>query len=274
MSQRIIRFVPRTVRPGAFPAIAPKASPTVVILTAVWGRLEVTRVWYQFAKRMVMQCERAGMHARIVVGGDEPEHRTLAQEMGVEWVETPNRPLGAKWNNICESAFKDTDSDYLFVVGSDDVVSPALVDDYIKHMKKGTPYAGTQACMFYDVFNNTLFNFSQLGVTVGAGRLIHRNVLSVAKFRPWIDEKEKGLDNSMDTKLLRKTVATTKLSWDDRRFIVDLKSDVNIWSYKRLRAVKPGETDQPLSIMACLPEWPAIQRLKDSISSSQIPSQI
>ncbi len=273
MSQRIIRFVPRTVRPGAFPAITSKPSPTVVILTAVWGRLEVTRVWYQFARRMVMQCEKAGMKARIVVGGDQPEHRLLAQEMRAEWVETPNRPLGAKWNNICESAFKDTNSDYMFVVGSDDVVSPALVNDYIFHMKKGTPYAGLQSCMFFHVYDHTLFNFSQLGVTVGAGRLIHRNVLSTAGFRPWMDEKEKGLDNSMDTKTLKRVVSTTRLGTSSSKFIVDLKSDVNIWSYKRLRSVKPGEQDQPLSIMACLPEWAAIQRLKSEINS-QIPSQI
>jgi hypothetical protein len=189
--------------------------------------------------------------------------------MGAEWVETPNRPLGAKWNNICESAFKDTDSDYMFVVGSDDVVSPALVNDYIYHMKKGTPYAGLQSCMFFHVYEHTLFNFSQLGVTVGAGRLIHRNVLSVAKYRPWIDEKEKGLDSSMDAKLLKRVVQTTRIGAGAAKFIVDLKSDTNIWSYKRLRQVKPGETDQPLSLMACLPEWAEIQRLRD-----QIPSQI
>jgi hypothetical protein len=181
--------------------------------------------------------------------------------MGCEWVETPNHPLGAKWNNICESAFKDTDSDYMFVVGSDDLVSPLLVNDYIKECKKGTPYMGTQSCMFFSVAQQKLFNFSQLGVTVGAGRMIHRNVLGIAKYRPWIDEKERGLDNSMDSKCLRRNVATKKMGTSPSKFILDIKTAENIWSYNRLRSVKPGEQDLPLSYLKVLPEWDAIQAL-------------
>lgn len=266
MSQRIIRFVPRTIRPGSFPAITPSPAPTVVLLTAVWGRLAVTRVWYQFALRMKQQVVDAGCHARIVVGGDQPEHRSLCEEMGCEWVETPNRPLGAKWNNICESAFKDTDSEYLFVVGSDDVVSPALVTDYIEEMKLGTPYAGVQSCMFYSVRDHTCFNFSQTAVTVGAGRMIHRNVLSISDYRPWVDEKEKGLDNSMDKKTLLRRVAAKKLQTTKTRFILDVKTQENIWSYSRLRQVKPAEQDQPLTYLACLPEWGAIQALRAELT--------
>jgi hypothetical protein len=210
---------------------------------------------------MADQLLAAGCKARIVVGGDQPEHRSLCEEMGCEWVETPNHPLGAKWNNICESAFKDTDSDYMFVVGSDDLVSPLLVADYIKECRKGTPYMGVQSCMFYSAAQKKLFNFSQLGVTVGAGRMIHRNVLSIAKYRPWIDEKERGLDNSMDSKVLRRNVLTKKMGTSPSKFILDIKTAENIWSYNRLRSVKPGEQDLPLSYLKVLPEWDAIQAL-------------
>jgi hypothetical protein len=272
MSQRIIRFVPRTIRPGSFPPITPKSSPTVVALvTAVWGRLEVTRVWYQFAKRFAQQCNAAGLGCRIVVGGDQPEHRTLAAENGAEWVETPNRPLGAKWNNISEQAFKESSTtDYMLVMGSDDVMSPAMVSEYITAMKERRPYSGVQACMFYDVMENTLFNFTQMAVTVGAGRLLHRNVMMAQGYRPWIDVKEKGLDNSMDQKTLMRRVETHKIAWSMSKFILDIKSPENIWSYKRLRAVKPNEPNLDVKLLRVLPEWDAIQALKSQISLQTI----
>lgn len=267
MVARIIRFQPRTVPAGRFAPITPSLSPTVVFVTAVWGRLAVTRVWWAAAVRSALQLNAKGIKTRIVVGGSEPEHRALCEENGGEWVETPNRPLGAKWNNICEAAFKETDSEYMLVLGSDDVMSPAMVDGYVIPIKKGTPYAGLQSCNFYNTANGRLFNFSQFGVTVGCGRLLHRNLLKLAEYRPWNETKEKGLDRSMDDKILRGNVLVEKLTTNVARWIVDIKSQENIWSYNTLRGVKAAIPDLPTEqYMRLLPEWEAIKALTPPIN--------
>jgi hypothetical protein len=262
MSQRIVRFEHRNVRPGQFAPTTPSQSPTVVLLTAVWGRLAVTDVWYRGTRRVAAQWNAAGIKTRIVVGGDQPEHRELAAQHGAEWVETPNRPLGRKWNNICETASKTGEMDYIFVLGSDDLVSPAMAAAYIPVIQAGTPYAGVQACMFFQVSTGKLFNFSQLGVTVGCGRLLHANLMRRVGMRPWIDTKERGLDNSMDIRTLRGRVLTHKMDWNAKQFLVDIKTQENIWSYTRLRSVKPNEPDlEAERFMSLLPEWESIKAL-------------
>lgn len=265
MSQSIVRFVPRAVNPGSFPAITPSRSPTVVLLTAVWGRPVVTRIFYEGALRFKRQMEALGCKVRIVAGGDEAEHRSLAADMGAEWVETPNLPLGRKWNNICESAFKG-EGDYLFVLGSDDLVSPALVQDYAAAAKKGVPYCAINECLFFGTIEQKAFRFSQPGVAVGAGRMIHRNIMLAVNFRPWEDGLNKALDHSMDKKMLFRRVAVKWMPVDDSRFILDVKSNVNIWSYDRLRSVKPPEAEVSPDTLRCLPEWPLIQQINSLTS--------
>jgi hypothetical protein len=91
--------------------------------------------------------------------------------------------------------------------------------------------------------------------------MIHRNLLIAVGFRPWQDELNKALDHSMDKKMLYRRVAVKWMSPDDSRFILDVKSDVNIWSYARLRSVKPGHAELDLALLKKLPEWPLIEQI-------------
>lgn len=121
----------------------------IALCSAVWGRLPLTKVWWSAVDRIQAQFDDAEHAAEVFVGGSEWSHRDLCRLWEGNWIQTPNNPLGAKWNAVVTRAL-DFRPDYIFILGSDDFFSPALIDQYIEVINRRVRFAGLSSIYFHE----------------------------------------------------------------------------------------------------------------------------
>jgi len=207
------------------------------VLTAVYERPLMTKLFYMAVDRLRDQWEPHEVVA--YVAGDDPKHRDLAEQYGHVWCEVPNQPLGAKLNESSRAAFRDG-VDYVLVMGSDDLLSPALADRVLRVMDMGVRYAGLRSLRIIQPM------FSLAGEVVmqrnprrrhepqGPGRILSGKVLAELAGCLWYPLHRKGLDWSMQQQIAQRTrgaVPDLLLSGTDESFLVDVKTPTNMWDY-------------------------------------------
>ena len=74
--------------------------------------------------------------------------------------------------------------DYLFVIGSDDIIDESLMVKYHDVMEDGYEYFGIEDLYFYDLYKKDLFYWGgydktsgRVGETIGLGRCISINII-------------------------------------------------------------------------------------------------
>lgn len=234
----------------------------LAVCTPLWGRHHLAPLWWRAVVRLRTAWQAAGHNVEIVVGGSEPEHRARCEAHQGIWVETPNRPLGRKWNNTMEAAFW-RGADYVLILGADDFLAPAVAAALLEAVVAGERYVGLAGIYFYDLGTGRTCLFPgypaghfRHGEPVGAGRLLHRSLLFDG--RPWDDDREKGLDRSM-TQRLRLPPAQL-LEVGPGAVAVDVKTDENLWSFDQMAGRRAIDVDPPW--LGALPEFPALQALR------------
>jgi len=213
----------------------------VAICAPVWGRPDVTEIFWVGAKRLL---DSWRPHTtQIYVAGDEPVHRDLAEKHGGRFLDLPNRPLGRKASTLVETAWKDG-AEYVLSLGSDDVVHPSLGAQYLQAMTDDRAYVGLQGCymveprtcraMRLDGHANVALRW---GETIGAGRLLSRRVLDKVHGRPWPDGVMKGMDWRMTIRLQYAGITTQKFGTDltipltTDAYLVDIKGSGSMWGF-------------------------------------------
>lgn len=88
----------------------------------------------------------------------------------------PNDYLGAKKNFGLWEAIKKVDFDYMFEIGSDDVISPKLLDIYLPMMKEGADYMSIDTFYMVDTISHKTACVKS-DLIIGAGRCIRRDIL-------------------------------------------------------------------------------------------------
>lgn len=244
------------------------------IITAVHGRVPVTKVWWEGINRIVDQWDGFEIEAQVYMAGNEVEQRELCESVGGVWIEAENQPLGHKWNMALARVPGDTD--YFFITGDDDFYSPKLVQQYGAHMILGAQYVAMHGAYFYEPATDRAMWFKGLPpkrpanyhpylpefqrnvvppislrtaewkerqrirkehqqkiiYPIGAGRLLHRSLVESTGWALWHDEVPRGLDGSMNLKL--GPVQPTLLSCTQDSFVLDVKTDVNMWTFDQL----------------------------------------
>lgn len=186
------------------------------------------------------------------------EHREYAEEFSVTCGRAKNRPLSNK-SNARSRLIKGIGWDYAIVMGSDDIVSPHFFDFYAGAIEAKMPLFGVSDLHILDDKKNLWYwkgyAHSYLGTpkerkavnghSVGAGRLIHRDVFERAKWKLWQDGKNKGLDATTHRIL-------TKLRYEiphvpmGGHMIVDVKDEESITKFDQfdpeslVKRTKPG----------------------------------
>ncbi len=251
----------------------------LALISCVWGRLPVTRVWWKGVTRINQQFSDAGFETQIFVAGSEPEHRALCQQHSGTWVEYWNDYLGAKWNQVARSAL-DWGADYIFILGSDDFFGPGLIEQHIKYAKLGYKHIGLRGIYMYEPATDrtlrlvvdangyypTAAGASRLQLVtrsrpaIGAGRLLRSTCFGTQEFF-WEPEKNRALDASM-TKTL-KLPAAAMIEPTAECLAVDVKTAENIWTFDSLNNVfAESQCLQPdSSALHSLPEWEDIRSL-------------
>lgn len=216
--------------------------PTLALLTCLWQRHELTDLvlgWYHRVQReLAGRCDLRLM----AVGSEGDTSRSLAESNGFEYVEYPNRPLGAKWNAGL-AALADKRPDAVVISGSDDVLTVNLFERYVQAISTGTKYLGLLDMYFLDLLTRRFCFWPGYGPgprhgdSLGLGRCIHADLLDEVDWQLWEPELNRTLDASMNERLAplledgERWPARTLRCQHEGLGAVGMKSMVNIWSF-------------------------------------------
>lgn len=169
----------------------------------------------------------------LVCGSQGKRSKELVAQYGFDYTEAPNYPLGKKWN----TGLKVTEGlkwDYLLILGSDDLINIHLLERLILEAEAGHNLVGILDFYVADVEHTKAYywpgyNGKRKGESVGAGRLIKREIIEATNYYLWTDHKNKGLDRGMYKRLQNaggKPFNFKTLHTNCR--LVDLKTKYNI----------------------------------------------
>ena len=202
----------------------------ITIVTAIWKRPEINQIFYRSIDAL-----RKNHRIELVVGRSEGE--TLPNYALA--FDSPNHDLTGKWNGAALRS-KDTTPDYVIFVGSDDILSESILEEYIKRAEKGIDYIYSTDWYFLDMpskmglywagYNK---NFNR-GDACGAGRMFSKRLMNLIGWRPWSNGYDHVLDTGMDHKLRQFDFTREGFSLKDTNsFALDLKSEQNMTPFER-----------------------------------------
>lgn len=199
----------------------------ISIITAVWKR---PQVFEMFAKGI----KALNVDIRVIVAGSEGEtSRKMVESHGFEYIEVANSPLSNKMNAASLAA---KGSDYVICMGSDDVIQPILMQQYLLWMGQGYDFIGSTDYYFYDLktkkaaYWGGYINRGRRGETVGAGRIFSKKLMNRCDWKLWSDGVDKGLDSTskLNIKGRIKKFRLKQLGM----YAIDIKSDENITKFE------------------------------------------
>lgn len=261
----------------------------IAVVSAVWGRIPLMRVWWTAYQRMASQLGSMGHVLQAYIAGSEEAHHKLCRQHGGEWVEADNRYIGDKWNKATRAALADG-AEAVLILGSDDFLSPDLVTLY-GTLAGSHPFIGLVSMYMHEpttdrtlYVDNRQFKVTLPGrlheangaptiislkrkssktlrggvTTLGAGRLLSADLFAGHEYF-WDPLRDRGLDASME-RLLGLPAPRTFAS-ADHAFALDVKTAENIWSFDKLLPTYHKGLMEDHGPLAALPEWDAIRAL-------------
>jgi hypothetical protein len=229
-------------------------STKLLFFLAVWKRPEITEICFMGLNRL-KNTGKFPMEFLAVIS--EEEMIPLCEKYGVQWVMHENLPLGRKKNFGLREALKK-EFDYLVELGSDDLIKDELLELYRPSFERRVSMIGMTSFAFIDSATGRakLYKVGTMG-TFGLARCFRRDVLeSIGDL--WPDGVNKGLDNASHLKLLRHGVFGKRLL-THTPVAVDIKSEVNIWSYDALQGTEitfeeavEGLSKEEINAIQCL----------------------
>jgi hypothetical protein len=209
----------------------------ILIFTPVWKRLELTKLCYKGIHRFRKALKANGIQSEVLIVGSEREHEKLAARNKFNYVYADNRYIGEKHNKGVIHALNNLEWNYLMQYSSDNFIK----DEYATYIKQAIEdnilFFGTDKNIKLDSKTNKQFDvFSWNGKVVGAGRIIHRDLLqkTYLKFSYiWQQRKKKALDNDSSVNIYNATGVRCKsiIDRDYPALIIDVKSNTNINSF-------------------------------------------
>lgn len=200
------------------------------VVTGMWKRPEVFKIFGKHYKKLGIDV--------IVVGSEGQTSKKLAESFGFVYIEHPNQPLGSKMNSTITEALKRGYT-HVICVGSDDLLSQELIDEYVKLIKKGYHFIGVTDFYFYDIESGKAAYWGgyrelyRKNHTVGAGRVLSRKLIESWNGVVWDNSHPQHLDTSMQKNLSKSEYPKFIFSLKEKGLMaVDIKSDVNMTPFR------------------------------------------
>ena len=197
-----------------------------VIVTGMWQRPEIFDIFGQHTSKLGID---------VIVAGSEGEtSRKQAESFGFIYLEQPNQPLAAKMNATTIEAVKRGYT-HVICVGSDDLLSKELIEEYLRLIRKGYHFIGITDFYFYDTETGKASYWGgyidNRKDTCGAGRVISSWLLNQWNCKPW--NGAKYLDSSMQSKIDNCIKQTHTFSIKEKGLLaVDIKSSANMTPFE------------------------------------------
>lgn len=161
------------------------------------------------------------------------KHFKMIYQSGAIPIFHENRPLGKKWNYGLSQA-KKLDWDYLQIMGSDDLMSIGA----FKHYKD----VDLNGFLDFYVFDSKTklgaywkgYDFLRKNETIGAGRLISREIVEACNWKLWNDDLNKGLDRSFSRTIFKSVTSINAMRLKDiNECLIDIKSSENLGGFHK-----------------------------------------
>lgn len=199
----------------------------IAIVTALWGRPELTRIILDYYKRMA-DCD--DLELVLLCAVSRTQDTSVAMQSGWHTVYTPNDPLSQKFNKLFETV-KAMQPDAVLLTGSDDLIQKSIVKHYADNYTADTPdLVGLKDIYFYGIeaqkalyWNGWGDRMHSKGIprTIGAGRLFSRRILEMMQWRPWQKQiLPRGLDSASSQEMRRKGIGEIPLTMEEAGGIV------------------------------------------------------
>ena len=146
----------------------------LAFVSSVWRRPGIFEMFAKGINNIIKNCNQFEIYV-IISGSEGKASRRMVENHGYTYIEIPNKPLGYKLNSTTH-ACKSIGIDYVICLGSDDVMSIELLEEYEKYMRKGIDFIGVKDCYFYD-------EVSKRSIYWGGYRESYRRKATVGAFR-------------------------------------------------------------------------------------------
>jgi len=198
----------------------------LMVYFAVWRRPEITELCLMGIERMRSH-PAYSIQAFAVIS--EPEMIPLMNQYDIKWVMHENMPLGKK-KNYGLKALNHFDFDYLMEIGSDDLVTDYLLNQYLEYFGK-YDFFGISDCLYIESETGECRRQLTNASTYGAGRVISRKVLEMIDWTLWPDNISRGMDNASIRNIKQFGIEFHKVKPGICPGLIDIKSPENIWKF-------------------------------------------
>jgi len=218
-----------------------------IIITAMHGRPEITEAFCMASKRILKE---TGVPTIAVVTRNDINNIKLCNKFGVEWIESRNQPLGAKWN-VPLYSLNGLDFSHIIILGSDDIASTSFIE---YQMRQDADLSGMEDLWFwglersragYKTFGHWISNLNKI---LGVGRMVSRRMIEQLDWKLWDDDLVRGLDRSLLDRVRPIAEKIHKFSLkEEGLFVMDIKYDRNISSLST--SLPNTEFEDPMEVL-------------------------
>lgn len=198
----------------------------LLVYLALWRRPEITELCFMGLDRLK---RHDSFNISVFAVISEKEMIPLCDKYGVKWIMHDNQPLGKK-KNYGLRQLKNIDFDYMMEIGSDDLITNELLDQYLDYFGKYECFGISDAAY---INSETLEcrRLTSQKTNYGAGRCISKKVLEECNWVLWNDGLGRGLDNNSILKIETLGYKYQKVEPKDVPGVIDIKSNENLWKF-------------------------------------------
>lgn len=199
----------------------------IAIVTALWKRPELSKIVLDYYANNF-----PNISPLAVVSDDE----SAGVCAGADWpfCYHDNQPLSQKFNYVFSQA-KHLNPDAVIIIGSDDLLSPELIEYYQKNYSPDADHIlGLKDLYFYHAkrdwaIHHKGFIANKTKYTIGCGRIFSRAVLDKLNWQPWGDENiNRGLDLTCSRRLEKLSIGERQVTMAESGIAVDIKFAENL----------------------------------------------
>jgi len=202
----------------------------LLVYVALWKRHELSKRVLNVLKSWKIE----GFDIDLFCVISEDGSKKTCEDLGIEYCWTENKPVGKKMNFGLFS-LKDKDFDYLMQLGSDDFVHKDIFKLYADSFKNNDPYFGVKEYYAVDEKNKRAQYWKyDVNHPTNHARFIRKDVLEKMAFNIWPDHLNSGLDTNSDVNLIKGGYRCKIYDTKKFPYIVDVKTETNIWTYDEL----------------------------------------
>ena len=200
----------------------------IIAFCPVWGRHKILRVW---AEGIIRLRDMVDITPVLIVSSLEDSDfiKNYIEPLLPDTVTvfTNNQPLGNKQNKGLQ-AIRDMDWDYLCQISSDLLLTDKGMEELLDNP---TDVTGFSMAYFINTVDGVSILFKKLSgqKSLGACRMISRDVIHRCNYTLWNDSFHNNLDRSSQERM-----GDVDMKVIDKPLVVGIKSDIQITPFKIL----------------------------------------